>query len=220
MGFEDLPAHVRKRLGRKTRKRHASAKDTRATAQRWREPLDVKLWMPCDPPTYTHHAKVLGRNFASGKANIRDSDHLRAAKTMIGLLVPANTGAAVAPPVELSIRARFRVEEPMDPAVQWLTEKPDCDNLSKLIVDALAKAGWLIDDKHVSREIIEKVAIGPGGVPGIEITLRTMTQAPAVTYTYLGEVPPQGNLERSLGVPLRWIRFGRKAIGPDSGRNE
>jgi len=49
--------------------------------------------------------------------------------------------------------------------------KPDCDNVSKAVLDALTRAGLWRDDSQVQREQIEKWYAAINEVPHLEITI-------------------------------------------------
>ena len=114
-----------------------------------------------EPPTKTHHRKLLGRNFRNGKANMRDDPALKSAIADLTLHL---------------LRARNKPRKPLKGPIaigyefyfcgnanKFHTEKPDHDNLVKTLQDALVKADYILDDKTICRAVITKdVVSGPG----------------------------------------------------------
>lgn len=52
------------------------------------------------------------------------------------------------------------------------TSKPDADNAAKLYMDALTKAGVLIDDTRVAELVVRKWYTAVGEQPGVELVVR------------------------------------------------
>lgn len=60
-------------------------------------------------------------------------------------------------------------------APTWHEGKPDRDNLDKALLDALVNAGVLADDKQACAGELLKVYVAPGELPGMAVTLRSIT---------------------------------------------
>jgi len=148
MNIHDLPKHLRDLVAKTGMRKARKPRPIEQTTAN----LLVQMFLPCDPPTVTHHHKMLARG------RLIDKPELRAAKSLLRAIIPPNKGPAVAPPVMMDVTAYFLTYSD-GPEVEWMSEKPDCDNFSKLVTDTLARAGWLIDDKHVARVTIGKVLV-------------------------------------------------------------
>jgi len=77
----------------------------------------------------------------------------------------------------LCLRARFAFALPktqhrkrIPVPEQWRTKKPDCDNLIKLLLDAIDQIVFL-DDKQISKIVVEKITLeqGMGGYTSVVI---------------------------------------------------
>ena len=57
--------------------------------------------------------------------------------------------------------------------------KPDNDNAAKTLTDVLVERGWILDDAHASRTIIEKWDVPPHWEtrrPGVRVTIQTLPE--------------------------------------------
>ena len=124
------------------------------------------------PPTVTAQERKV--TVKDGKPSFYDPPELRAAKAM---LTDALAGYAPADrieaPLELVVKWCFLPKGVLPGELdrewhRWRTEKPDTDNLNKLLKDCMTKVGFWKDDAQVCREIIEKHW---AAVPGIYIRI-------------------------------------------------
>lgn len=58
-------------------------------------------------------------------------------------------------------------------ATRHHTQRPDSDNLAKLVMDCIQQAGLLEDDSCVCRLMVEKVWC-PHGMEGVSVTLASL----------------------------------------------
>lgn len=82
-------------------------------------------------------------------------------------------------PVSVLVRAVFglpatreRARKPPDRA--WHAQKPDAENVAKMVLDAGTRAGWWKDDAQVARLVVEKVMGAQGENPGVHVTAKPL----------------------------------------------
>ncbi len=132
----------------------------------------MDLFLPCVPPTTTHHSKKVVR---VGKwTRLGDTDALIAAKQTIDvLLLPHRPAAPMSGNVSLTLEFTWPWRSGTSKKVRALgvapkTTKPDCSNLAKTTEDRLVRLRFLDDDGLVSELIVRKFY---GDYPGIRIVL-------------------------------------------------
>lgn len=59
----------------------------------------------------------------------------------------------------------------------WKTTKPDCDNLSKLVLDTMTECGYWKDDSQVAQSVYEKMWVDSKNYSGILISVYTWNAA-------------------------------------------
>lgn len=134
-----------------------------------------------EPPTITaqEHEVAVGKN---GKPFFYDPPELKdAKKKLTAHLMAHRPGEPFMGPVELvatwcfpwpkSRQKDFCILQKALPLTsmpdhEWRMERPDTDNLDKLLKDCMTKCGFWKDDAQVCREIIEKYN---AWIPGIRI---------------------------------------------------
>lgn len=124
----------------------------------------MDFFMTMLPPTVTHQEKQV--HVVNGKPVFYEPQELKVARTKLeASLAQYRPNQKYTGPVELvstwcfPIRGDHKNGEPM-------TNKPDTDNLVKLLKDCMTKVGFWKDDSLVVREIIEKFW---ADIPGIYI---------------------------------------------------
>lgn len=134
------------------------------------------------PPTTTAQMKRLhvGRD---GRPHFFHSAKMkREEQTWAALLAP------YAPPAPLlgavSLRVQLIYPHPQSVSAKMRvrlvpkTTKPDCDNVSKHLIDLLTTLKFIEDDQRVARLLVEKYC-GPTALVGIRIELDPLNLSPA-----------------------------------------
>ena len=116
------------------------------------------------PPTVTHQEKQV--HVVKGKPVFYEPQELKSARTKLeAYLAQHKPDQKYIGPVEListwcfPVSGKHKNGEPM-------TNKPDTDNLVKLLNDCMTKVGFWKDDAQVTRDIVEKFW---ADIPGIYI---------------------------------------------------
>lgn len=129
----------------------------------------MEFFMTMVPPTVTHQEKQV--HVVNGKPKFYEPAELKAARAKLeAYLTPHRPGKKYTGPVELvstwcfPVRGKHKDGEPM-------ANKPDTDNLQKLLKDCMTKVGFWKDDALVCREIVEKFW---ADIPGIYIRIKEM----------------------------------------------
>jgi Holliday junction resolvase RusA-like endonuclease len=134
----------------------------------------LTLWLPCVPPTTTHHSKRIVK--VGGFSKLADSERLTdAITTLDALLIPYRPASPVPGPVELylSFVWPWRKTEPMWKRINGSiphTSRPDCSNLAKTMEDRLVSLRFIGDDACVSKLTVCKAW---GDRPGIYVRIVT-----------------------------------------------
>ena len=118
----------------------------------------MQFFLPMKPPTVTHHAKELHAYMKGGKpcAVLHDSRELKDARAKLhAALAPFAPDKPFGGPVRLLVKWLFPAGEKHRDG-EWMTEKPDTENLNKALVDCMTQLGFWADDAQVVSEIIEK----------------------------------------------------------------
>ena len=134
--------------------------------------MALEFFMRMKPPTVTAQERKV--TVKDGRPFFYEPPELRKARTK---LTDALAGHAPADmmegPLELVVKWCFLPKDVLPGELgrewhRWRTERPDTDNLDKLLKDCMTRAGFWKDDAQVCREIIEKYW---AGVPGIYIRI-------------------------------------------------
>jgi len=123
-----------------------------------------------DPPTVTaQEHKVMVRN---GKPVFYDPRELKEAKASIcARLVKYAPQEPIGSPVVLEVKWLFQIRGGSHTHGQWRKEKPDTDNLQKMLKDCMTLFGFWKDDALVVRETVEKRWVEHH--PGIYVSIMT-----------------------------------------------
>lgn len=129
----------------------------------------MEFFMAMVPPTVTHQEKQV--HVVDGKPKFYEPQELKTARAKLeAYLAKYKPEKKYTGPVELvstwcfPVRGKHKDGEPM-------TNKPDTDNLVKLLKDCMTKVGFWKDDALVCREIVEKFW---ADIPGIYIRIKEM----------------------------------------------
>lgn len=129
----------------------------------------MEFFMTMVPPTVTHQEKQV--HVVNGKPKFYEPQELKAARAKLeAYLAKYKPEKKYTGPVELvstwcfPVRGKHKNGEPM-------TNKPDTDNLVKLLKDCMTKVGFWKDDAQVTRDIVEKFW---ADIPGIYIRIKEM----------------------------------------------
>lgn len=68
-------------------------------------------------------------------------------------------------------KAHFTSKGLRPDAPDFHTSRPDADNLTKLVMDALGEAGVWSDDCIVATQTTSKIYVGPGNTPGCHVII-------------------------------------------------
>lgn len=129
----------------------------------------IEFTLKTEPPKVTHQSKKLGWRTGKGgkkRPSLRDSEKLKGAidTYAVDLMTQPNR-----PPVPLTgnlflhVFFIWRADE-----AGWYPQKPDGDNAYKTLCDAMAAAGYFVDDKMIVHFSVSK---GQGKTPGTIVRL-------------------------------------------------
>lgn len=128
--------------------------------------METEFFMPMIPPTVTHQEKQV--KVVNGKPIFYEPAELKAARAKLEAYLAQHTpDEKYTCPIELvstwcfPVKGKHKNGEPM-------TNKPDTDNLVKLLKDCMTKVGFWKDDAQVTRDIIEKYW---ADIPGIYVRI-------------------------------------------------
>lgn len=131
----------------------------------------MEFFLPMIPPTVTHQDKAIRAwvdKSGRARAVLHDSERLKDTKAKFRAhLARHRPERPIAPrvPVRLLVKWLFPAGEKHRDG-EWMTEKPDTENLNKALVDCMTQLGFWADDAQVVSEIIEKFW---AKIPGIYI---------------------------------------------------
>lgn len=137
----------------------------------------IQIELPGEPPTVTSQMKRV--QVIAGKPRFFPHARYQAAeKKILTQLAPHRPDEPFEEPVHVIVRLSFpyRKSEPKKNRVPGgipHTSRPDVDNLSKIWLDCLVKAGFLRDDSLVWSFWIAKRWTA---TPGVEITIETLQE--------------------------------------------
>jgi len=132
--------------------------------------MSVYFRLAMDPPTVTaQEHKVMVRN---GKPVFYDPQELKEAKASIcARLAKYAPQEPITDPVVLEVKWLFQIRGGSHTHGQWRKEKPDTDNLQKMLKDCMTLFGFWKDDALVVRETVEKRWVEHH--PGIYVSIMT-----------------------------------------------
>lgn len=132
--------------------------------------MTIEFFMPMVPPTVTAQEQQI--HVVHGKPVVHDTQEIAAAREKLRAHL-----------------ARHRPAQPLDGPLrlitkwlwpctgkhkngQWRDTKPDWDNISKLLCDAMAAEGFFVNDSRITSGMVEKFW---ADVPGIYVRLEELT---------------------------------------------
>ena len=118
--------------------------------------MEYSFFMPMIPPKVTHQEKKITVNKKTGKPQVYEPAELKAARAKLEAHLAQHIPEALARgAVRLVVKWCFAVTEGHE-AGDYMTVKPDTDNLQKLLKDVMTKLSYWKDDAQVASEISEK----------------------------------------------------------------
>ena len=130
--------------------------------------MNLDFFMAMIPPTVTHQEKAV--HVVNGKPVFYEPEELRAARAKLRSYL---SRYAPAEPIKGGVRLLVKWCFPRGSHVNgsYRTNKPDTDNLQKLLKDCMTAEGFWKDDAQVASEICEKFW---AEMPGIYIQVSTL----------------------------------------------
>lgn len=134
----------------------------------------MKLHLPIVPPTTTHQSKKIVR--FGGFSKLADTDKLKAAiASYEGLLLQGRPKERIIGPIALDITFVWphKKSTPKKHLGEMIPKvaKPDCDNLSKTLTDAMTRTFWFKDDAEIFSLTVSKYH-GPDDRVGVWIDIK------------------------------------------------
>jgi Holliday junction resolvase RusA-like endonuclease len=139
--------------------------------------MTVDFFMPCEPPTASHHAKKIIRlrtRNGGDFVKLGDKPELQAAKKLLEtLMLRHRIAQPITGPVTLTLEFTWswRASDSQKARAAGRLPKftrPDCSNLAKTTEDRLVVMGFLEDDGQVVELIVRKWV---GDRPGIRVVI-------------------------------------------------
>lgn len=122
-----------------------------------------------------------------GKVRLRDTEESKAYKRMVGTVAMVAMNRQGLKPfaahIPLVAELLFLFPRAKSTKLEYMTKKPDLDNLEKAILDALNKVAY-DDDSDIVRVIKDKDFVRPGEAPGVDVLIRQLRP---------GEIRARGN---------------------------
>lgn len=97
-------------------------------------------------------------------------------KALVMMEAAPLAGREIQGPVSLEIYYRMAKPKSRKPSDEWVTTKPDLDNLEKAVMDAITAMRVWRDDSQVARKYSEKLYQAPSGFCGAEIIISTLQE--------------------------------------------
>lgn len=135
-----------------------------APGKRGLQEMTMEFFMKMIPPTATaQEHKVMVRN---GRPFFYDPPKVKQAKQklMAELARHVPEKPLEGKPLRLVTKWIFPKRNQPQGATEWLTKKPDTDNLQKMLKDCMTRLGFWKDDCLVCSEICEKFSGTPSGI--------------------------------------------------------
>ena len=105
---------------------------------------NMEFFLPMRLPTKTHHDKNL--TVVKGKPIMYDSAELKDVKQkLIAHLSKYAPETILNPPIQVTISYTYEADT-KHPVMTWKTTKPDVDNMTKALLDAMRVCGFYKDD--------------------------------------------------------------------------
>lgn len=131
--------------------------------------MTCEFFMPMMPPTSTAQMHKVG--VRNGKPYFYNPPEVNRAKIKLTSgLIPHVLDEPMTGPIKLEVSWQFLADE-KHPAGSYRTDKPDTDNLQKLLKDSMTALRFWKDDALVVDEHVEKIY---SKVPGILIRVEEL----------------------------------------------
>lgn len=123
---------------------------------------EVRGFLAMVPPTVTHND--LRPALRAGRPYIRKSDRLREAEAALeARLRPLSPqDGPLSGPLLVEVRWCFPAGEHAQGEPH--TDKPDMSNMLKTLEDCMVRAGWIVDDRMICKELTAKAWMDPAGI--------------------------------------------------------
>ena len=135
-----------------------------------KEPIRFFLNFEPAPPRVTHQEKKFGGVTKKGTPIYYPTPELANARSLLKAKI-----APFAPPLPWKCPIQLTMEwtflRPKSATSVWMTNKPDTDNLQKMIKDVMTECGFWFDDAYVCVEVVAKVQHDADEKHGISVSL-------------------------------------------------
>lgn len=106
----------------------------------------IRFTIPIDPPKVTFQDKCLGVRY--GKPYMYESQKLKEAKASLrAYIVRFKPAEPMTGPLKMSVYWKFKYASAKKE--EWMTLKPDLDNMNKMLQDILQDLGFFKDDSQI-----------------------------------------------------------------------
>lgn len=132
--------------------------------------MKIEFFMPMNPPTATHQMKQV--RVVNGKPVFYEPDNVKDARQKLtGHLAAHRPEQPLKGALSLIAKWCFAPFNRNCKNGMWRTNRPDTDNMQKLLKDCMTALGFWQDDAQVAQEIIEKFW---ANIPGIYIRVEQL----------------------------------------------
>jgi Holliday junction resolvase RusA-like endonuclease len=153
--------------------------------------IDLSFELPLSPPSHTAQQTgeraVVGADGRAFVIHYRKRENVRIEREYLEALRPHVPRVPLRGPVALAVGFYYTVTQTgratmkrAGVALRRKTSKPDADNVSKALVDAMTKAGFWEDDAAVAMLHVEKYETA--GRPRIAVRVRELAQFPGELF--------------------------------------
>lgn len=136
--------------------------------------IRLQLQIEPQPPTVTHQEKKFGGVSKKGTPIFYPTPELANARALLTAklkkFAPAEPWTC---PIQLTVMWMFR--RPKSRKGMFMTNRPDTDNLQKMLKDVMTDCGYWKDDALVVRENVEKIWLPAEEKHGILISVIDLT---------------------------------------------
>lgn len=124
--------------------------------------MEHSAFLAMEPPTVTHNDLEPGMR--GDRPYVRKSARLREAEdALVARLARQAPPEPMGGPLSVEVRWCFATRgahvqgEPH-------TDKPDMSNMLKTLEDCMVRAGWIVDDRMICKELTAKAWMDPAGI--------------------------------------------------------
>jgi len=130
---------------------------------------DLTIWIPGQPATVTAQQKIITKG-----GRIFDNRRVQEARARLFWKLKEHSPAE---PLDgtLSVEITWAFERKGQSDFEWKNTRPDLDNLAKLLLDEIVRAGIIADDARVVELILRKLWVKERDA-GIKIVAREILQ--------------------------------------------